>query len=105
MYSSYASFLLNLLVFSDKSCLTFCDPGTAAHQTVSLQFPRQEYWSGLPFPSQGYLPDPGIELESLAWQLGSFALSHLRSPFSGYLLLFVVAIVAFARLFHIPEKK
>ena len=28
---------------------------------MSLEFSRQEYWSGLPFPSPGYLPDPGIE--------------------------------------------
>ena len=30
--------------------------------------PRQEYWSGLPFPSSGDLPDPGIEPGSPAWQ-------------------------------------
>ena len=37
-----------------------------AHQDpLSLGFPRLEYWSGLPFPSPGDLPDPGIELESL----------------------------------------
>ena len=30
-----------------------------------MEFPRQEYWSGLPFPSPGDLPNPGIELESL----------------------------------------
>jgi len=29
----------------------------------SVGFPRQEYWSGLPFPSLGDLPDPGIEAE------------------------------------------
>ena len=35
-------------------------PWTVAHQaSVSKGFPRQEYWSGLPFPSPGYLPDPG----------------------------------------------
>ena len=35
---------------------------TAAHQVpLSMGFPRQEYWSGLPFPSPGDLPDPGIE--------------------------------------------
>ena len=28
---------------------------------LSIRFPRQEYWSGLPFPSPGDLPDPGIE--------------------------------------------
>ena len=31
----------------------------------SLEFPRQEYWSGLPFPPPGDLPDPGIEPASL----------------------------------------
>ena len=36
-----------------------------AHQApLSTGFPKQEYWSGLPFPSPGYLPDPGIKLES-----------------------------------------
>ena len=33
---------------------------------LSMGFPRQEYWSGLPFPSPGDLPDPGIELVSPA---------------------------------------
>ena len=37
-------------------------PWTVAHQTrLSIQFPRQEYWSWLPFPTPGDLPDPGIE--------------------------------------------
>ena len=37
-------------------------PWTVAHQApLSMGFPRQEYWSGLPFPSPGDLPDPGIE--------------------------------------------
>ena len=35
---------------------------TVAHQaSLSMGFSRQEYWSGLPFPSPGDLPDPGIE--------------------------------------------
>ena len=29
-----------------------------------MGFPKQEYWSGLPFPPPGHLPDPGIELVS-----------------------------------------
>ena len=38
---------------------------TAAYQSPpSVEFSRQEYWSGLPFPSPGYLPDPGIEPRS-----------------------------------------
>ena len=40
----------------------FATPWTVAHQTLpSMGFSRQEYWSGLPFPSLGDLPDPGIE--------------------------------------------
>ena len=40
-----------------------CDPWTVAHQApLSIGFPRQEYWSGLSFPSPGDLPNPGIEL-------------------------------------------
>jgi len=34
-------------------------------------FPRQEYWSGLPFPSPGDLPDPGIKPRSSALQVDS----------------------------------
>ena len=38
---------------------------TVAHQAPpSMGFSRQEYWSGLPFPSSGDLPDPGIEPRS-----------------------------------------
>ena len=33
-----------------------------------MEFSRQEYWSGLPFPSPGDLPNPGIELKSSALQ-------------------------------------
>ena len=47
----------------------FVTPWTVAHQApLSMGFSRQEYWSGLPFPSPGDLPDPGIELRSLALQ-------------------------------------
>ena len=34
--------------------------------SVSMGFSRQEYWSGLPFPSPGYLPDPGVKPRSAA---------------------------------------
>ena len=37
-------------------------PRTVAHQvSLSMEFSKQEYWSGLPFPSPEDLPDPGIE--------------------------------------------
>ena len=56
-------------------------PWTVTHQApLSVSFSRQEYWSGLPFPSPGYLPDPGIEPGFLHWQVDSLPLSHLGSP-------------------------
>ena len=45
---------------------------------LSMRFPRQEYWSGLPFPSPGKLPNPGINLH---WQVDSLPLSHQGSPY------------------------
>ena len=53
---------------------------TVAHQApLSMRFPRQDYWSGLPFPPLGDLPDPGIELSLLHWQ-ETLLMSHLQSP-------------------------
>ena len=47
-------------------------PWTVAHQaSLSTRFSRQEYWSGLPFPSPGDLPDPGIKPRSPALQADS----------------------------------
>ena len=44
----------------------FVTPWTVAHQApLSMGFSRQEYWSGLPFPPPGHLPNPGIEPMSL----------------------------------------
>ena len=52
------------------SCVRlFATPWTVAYQApLSMRFSRQEYWSGLPFPSPGDLPDPGIEPGSSALQ-------------------------------------
>ena len=45
-----------------QSARLFATPWTAAYQApLSMGFSRQEYWSGLPFPPPGDLPDPGIE--------------------------------------------
>ena len=50
-----------------KSCPTLGTPQTVDHQaSLPMVFPRQEYWSGLPFPSPGDLPDPGIKPTSPA---------------------------------------
>ena len=62
----------------------FVTPWTVAHQTpLSMEFSRQEYWTGLPCPPPGYLPDPGIELASvmsLHWQVGSLPLVPPGKP-------------------------
>ena len=52
------------------SCVRlFATPWTVALQTPpSMGFSRQEYWSGLPFPSPGDLPDPGIKPRSPSLQ-------------------------------------
>ena len=50
------------------------------HLPLSMGFPRQEYWSGLPFPSPENLPDPGIESMSPALQEDSLPLNHQGSP-------------------------
>ena len=57
----------------------FATPWTIAHQAPpSMGFSRPEYWSGLPFPSPGDLPDPGIEPGSPASQADAL-LSEPRS--------------------------
>ena len=52
-----------------KSCPTLATPWTVACQApLSMGFSRQEYWSGLPFPSPRNLTDPGIKPRSPAMQ-------------------------------------
>ena len=52
----------------------FATPWTVAYQAPpSMGFSRQEYWSGLPFPSPGDLPNPGIEPRSPASQTDALA--------------------------------
>ena len=59
----------------------FVTPWTVTHQApLSVGFPKQENWSGLPFPSAGELPDPGIEPASSALHVDSLPLSHQGSP-------------------------
>ena len=54
----------------------FVTPWTVAYQaSPSMGFSRQEYWSGLPFPSPGDLPHPGIEPRSPALQADAYKLS------------------------------
>ena len=61
-------------VLVTQSYLTLWDP----RASLSMEFPRQEYWSGLPFPPPGDLPNPRIKPRSPALQFSS--LSHQGSP-------------------------
>ena len=80
-----AYFPLSLLrgsvkVLVAQLCLTFCDPmDYSLRAPLSMEFSRQEYWSGYPFHSPGDLPNPGTEPEPSALQADYFLLSHQRN--------------------------
>ena len=92
-----------------KWCL-FCNPMNVAHQApLSMGFPKQEYWNGLPFPSPGDLPDPqGSNLHLLHWQVDSLALSHQGSPYvvssshNNITVIVIVKSLSRVRLFATP---
>ena len=68
-------------VLVTQLCLILCDsidcslPGSSVHGIL-----QQEYWSGLPFPSPGDLPDPGIKPGSPTLQANSLPYEPLRKP-------------------------
>ena len=69
-----------------KSFPTLATPWTAAYQApLSLGFSRQEYWSGVPFPYPGDLPDPRIKPQSPALQADSL-LTELRGSAEIFLI-------------------
>ena len=75
----------SLCIFTYACCCVrlFATPWTVAHQALlSMGFSRQEYWSGLPFPSPEDLPDPGIELTSPALTGGFFTTASPGKPIS-----------------------
>ena len=72
-------------VLVTKSCLSICHPvmDCSPPDPLSMGFSRQKYWSGLPFPPPGDLPNPGIKPispSSPALQADSLPLSHRWSP-------------------------
>ena len=74
----YSKHSFNLVA---QLCLTLCDPWTVASQApLSARFPRQECWSGLPFPSPGDLPGPGMEPTSPALAGGFFSTEPPGKP-------------------------
>ena len=61
---------------------------TVARQApLSMEFPKQEHWSGLPSPSPGDFPNPGIELGSPALQADSLPSEPLGKPAFKYNLM------------------
>ena len=81
VYLKYWVFVVVVVVLDAKSCPdSFVTPWTVARQApLSMGFPRQEYCSGLPFPSPGDLPDPGIKPRPPALVADSLSLSYLGS--------------------------
>ena len=69
MYEFYNKEQIAQSASNAQSCLTVCDPMDCSPPGSSVHgvFSRQEYWSGLPFPSPRDLPDPGIRPVSPAY--------------------------------------
>ena len=64
--------LVKIEVLVSQSCSTLVTPWAVAHQVpLSMEFSRQEYWSGLPRPSPGDLPNSETEPESPSLQADS----------------------------------
>ena len=78
-----------------------CDatPWTIAHQvSLFMGFSSQEYWSGLPFPSPGDLPDPGIEPGRLHCKFHSDCLEFHNKKFQIFQIDFNIVVPALVRL-------
>ena len=71
------SYVIRESVCQSLSCVwLFATPWIVAHQTpLSMEFSRQQYWNGLPFPTPGDIPDSGID-----WQAGSLPLMPPGKP-------------------------
>ena len=83
----------NMKVSVVQSCLTLWNSMTLVLQApLSIEFSRQEYWSGWPSPSPGDFSDPGIEPWSPALQVGAL-LSELLQSFSRNLTCFTHEIL------------
>ena len=78
---------LSALNTEHASYLILCDSMDLAHQaSLSMEFSRQEYWSGLPCPPSGDLPDPGFEPESHTSPVLVGGFFEHRHPYNDYLV-------------------
>ena len=81
-FGTYGLFGMSVCAKSLQSCLTLCDP-MDCQVPLSMEFSRQEYWSGLPFPPPGYLHNSGIHphlFRLLHWQAASLPLAPPEKP-------------------------
>ena len=69
-------------VMSDYFQLHDCSPPGS----LPMGLPREEYWSRLPWPPPGHLPNPGIEPSSLALHVNSLPLNQWGSPLTSYFM-------------------
>ena len=84
----------------------FVAPWTVARQTpLSMEFSRQEYWSGMPFPSLGCLPNPEIEPTAVASRAlaGGFFTTSATWEVLWYMLLLLLSRFSRVRLCVTPE--
>ena len=82
----------------------FSTPWTVAYQAPpSMGFSRQEYWSGLPFPSPGDLPNPGIERRSPAVQADALTSEDTKIERDTCIPLFIAALFTIARTWKQPR--
>ena len=73
-----------LVTKSYQTLLQCHEPYVASQASLSVGFPRQQSWSGLPFPSSGNLPDPGIKPMSPALQADSLPCEPPEKPNLGF---------------------
>ena len=68
-------------------------PWTVAHQApLSMEFSRQEYWCGLPFPSSEDVPNSGIKLGSSALQVNSLPSEPPGKPLYAYATIYISTV-------------
>ena len=83
---------------------SFVTPWTVAQQApLPIEFSRQGYWSEMPFPTLGALPNPGIESMSLASPAlagDSLALHHLGNPIYKYLFTYKYTIIYINKMYN-----
>ena len=80
---------------------SFVTPWTVAHQApLSMGFPRQKYWSELPFPSPGDLPNPGTEPVSTALAGGLVSIEPPGKPHS---LTYITVLFTIIQFVHHPR--